>query len=116
MSSSFYHLYYTDILALLVVVEACNWDLKRVNGGKYGPIYALGFLVFGLGALLCRQTNIFWVSVFLGGLQVVRTVIQSAKPCRSSDISSIVKGGFSGEIYDPLVAEASLEGMFLLSS
>ncbi|CAI7676889.1 unnamed protein product, partial [Penicillium pancosmium] len=105
-------LYYTDILALLVVIEAYNWDLKRVNGGKYGPIYALGFLVFGLAALVCRQTNIFWVSVFLGGLQVVRTVRQSAKICKSSNISAVVKGGFQNEVYDPLVAEASLEDYF----
>ncbi|KAJ5599308.1 Dol-P-Glc:Glc(2)Man(9)GlcNAc(2)-PP-Dol alpha-1-2-glucosyltransferase [Penicillium hetheringtonii] len=96
----------------LVVVEAYNWDLKRVNGGKYGPIYALGFLFFGLVALVCRQTNIFWVSVFLGGLQVVRTVRQSSKPCKSSDISSVVKGGFQNQVYDPLVAEASLEDYF----
>ncbi|KAJ5112528.1 Dol-P-Glc:Glc(2)Man(9)GlcNAc(2)-PP-Dol alpha-1-2-glucosyltransferase [Penicillium argentinense] len=105
-------LYYTDILALLAVVEAYNWDLKRVNGGKYGPVYALGFLVFALAALGCRQTNIFWVAVFLGGMQLVRTVRSSRKATRSTDIWSIAKGGFGNEIYDPFVATASLEDYF----
>lgn len=104
-------LYYTDILALLAVVEAYNWDLKRVSGGRYNFLPTLGFVVFGLAALVCRQTNIFWVSVFLGGLQVVRKIRQSSKVCRSSDISAIVKCGLQNEIYDPLVSEASLQGI-----
>ncbi|KAJ5666854.1 Dol-P-Glc:Glc(2)Man(9)GlcNAc(2)-PP-Dol alpha-1-2-glucosyltransferase [Penicillium macrosclerotiorum] len=102
-------LYYTDILALLVVVEAYNWDLKRASGGRYAILYSLGFLAFGLLALVCRQTNIFWVSAFLGGLQVVRRVRHSSKACDSSDYSAIVKRGLQNEIYDPLVSEASLE-------
>ena len=104
-------LYYTDILALLAVVEAYNWDLKRVSGGPYNFLPTLGFVVFGLAALVCRQTNIFWVSIFLGGLQVTRKIRQSSKVCRSSDISAIVKGGLQNEIYDPLVSEASLQGI-----
>ncbi|GLI81539.1 glucosyltransferase [Penicillium ochrochloron] len=102
-------LYYTDILALLAVVEAYNWDLKRASGDGYFFFSTLGFLVFGLAALVCRQTNIFWVSVFLGGLQVVRKIRKSAKVCESSEFSAIVKGGLQNEIYDPLVSEASLQ-------
>lgn len=106
-------LYYTDILALLVVVEAYNWDMKRASrGGGYFILSTLGFLVFGLAALVCRQTNIFWVSVFLGGLQVVRKIHQSSKPCESSEISKILMRGFHNEVYDPLVSEASLAGIF----
>ncbi|OKO96420.1 Dol-P-Glc:Glc(2)Man(9)GlcNAc(2)-PP-Dol alpha-1,2-glucosyltransferase [Penicillium subrubescens] len=104
-------LYYTDILALLAVVEAYNWDLKRASGDGYIFFSTLGFLVFGLAALVCRQTNIFWVSVFLGGLQIVRKIQKSAKVCESSDFTAIVKGGLQNEIYDPLVSEASLQGM-----
>lgn len=105
-------LYYTDILALLAVVEAYNWDLKRGSGSRgRSLLFSLGFLAFGLAALVCRQTNIFWVSVFLGGLQVVRQVRKSSKPCKSSEVSAIVQRGFGNEIYDPLVSEASLAGM-----
>ncbi|KAJ5569656.1 Dol-P-Glc:Glc(2)Man(9)GlcNAc(2)-PP-Dol alpha-1-2-glucosyltransferase [Penicillium hispanicum] len=102
-------LYYTDILALLVVVEAYNWDLKRASRSGYAFLSTLGFLVFGLAALVCRQTNIFWVSVFLGGLQVVRKIRQSSKLCEPSGYSSIVKCGLQNELYDPLVSQASLD-------
>lgn len=105
-------LYYTDILALLAVVEAYNWDLKRASeSGGRTLLLTLGFLAFGLAALVCRQTNIFWVSVFLGGLQVVRRIRQSSKPCKSTGFSTIVTRGFKNEVYDPLVSEASLAGM-----
>jgi alpha-1,2-glucosyltransferase len=107
-------LYYTDILALLVVVEAYNWDLKRASGGI---LSTLGFLVFGLAALVCRQTNIFWVSVFLGGLQVVRKIRTSSSTCSSSKVSKIVKQGLQqNELYDPLVSEATLAGKLIRSS
>ncbi|KAJ5465444.1 CAZyme family GT59 [Penicillium desertorum] len=116
-------LYYTDVLALLIVVEAYNWDLKRDTerhqkgdsgkGKKKEPgndiLETLGFLAFALAALVFRQTNIFWVSVFLGGLQVVRKIRRSATPCMSSKASTIVKQGLQNEVYDPLVSEASLE-------
>lgn len=109
-------LYYTDILALLVVVEAYNWDLKRQVGSvSRSLLNTLGFVAFGLAALVCRQTNIFWVSVFLCGLQVVRKIRQTSKPCGSSELSAIVTKGFQNEVYDPLVSEASLAGMFLLA-
>jgi alpha-1,2-glucosyltransferase len=120
-------LYYTDVLALLVVVEAYNWDLKRDterhqkgDSGKgkkkepgNGILDTLGFLAFALAALVFRQTNIFWVSVFLGGLQVVRKIRRSATPCMSSKASTIVKQGLQNEVYDPLVSEASLEGKLI---
>ncbi|KAJ5273202.1 Dol-P-Glc:Glc(2)Man(9)GlcNAc(2)-PP-Dol alpha-1-2-glucosyltransferase [Penicillium angulare] len=106
-------LYYTDILALLVVIEAYNWDLKRSDAkGAKGLLSTLMFLVCGLAALACRQTNIFWVSAFLGGLQVVRKIRLSCEPSKSSDLCSIVKGGFKNQIYDPLVSDASLEDYF----
>lgn len=107
-------LYYTDILALLAVVEAYNWSLKWSSENGYSVLNMLGFLAFGLAALVCRQTNIFWVSVFLGGLQVVRQIRSSAKTCESSDFSAIVKRGFQNEVYDPYVSEAFLEGMRVL--
>lgn len=105
-------LYYTDILALLAVVEAYNWDRKRTSGKGYRVLYTLGFLIFGLAALVCRQTNIFWVAVFLGGLQVVRKIRTSSKTCEPSEVPSIVKRGLQGEVYDPLVSDASLSGMW----
>ncbi|CAL5869684.1 uncharacterized protein PFLUO_LOCUS3914 [Penicillium psychrofluorescens] len=108
----FSSLYYTDILALLVVVEAYNWDLKRSAEKGYAVLQTLVFVFVGLAALVCRQTNIFWVSVFLGGLQVVRKIRQSSKTCEESGLSDIVARGLQNEVYDPLVSEASLTDYF----
>jgi alpha-1,2-glucosyltransferase len=114
-------LYYTDVLALLVVVEAYIWDIKRTesSGGKktwsdalsgHVSLQSLVFLVLGLIALVFRQTNIFWVSVFMGGLQVVRTLRQNTTACKYSDPVQIIMKSFQGELYDPLIEEASFLG------
>lgn len=104
-------LYYTDALALLVVIEAYNWDIKRVSVRNESSVAGtLVFLLFGLAALVFRQTNIFWVSVFLGGLRAVRTVRHSSRDCESSDLKEIASRSSKREIYDPPVKEASAAG------
>lgn len=108
-------LYYTDILALLVVVEAYNWDLKRVSSKGIAAVETLMFLLVGLAALAFRQTNIFWVSVFMGGLQVVRSLRGSTKMCESSSFAGIAKGGLQNQLYDPPVSEASFAGAYICS-
>ncbi|KAE8353959.1 phospholipase D/nuclease [Aspergillus coremiiformis] len=104
-------LYYTDILALLVVIEAYNWDLKR-SAPNASASQTLVFVLLGVSALSFRQTNIFWVAVFFGGLQVIRTLRKSSKTCQSTDVADIAKGGFKNELYDPHVSEASLADYF----
>lgn len=103
-------LYYTDILALLLVVEAYNWELKRASTKSFASRPSLVFLVFGLLALVFRQTNIFWVSVFFGGLRVVRTLQDTPTACQSSEWADVAKKGFQNELYDPFVFEASIGG------
>lgn len=103
-------LYYTDILALLLVVEAYNWELKRATTKSSASRSSLIFIGFGLLALVFRQTNIFWVSVFFGGLQVVRTLRQSSNACSSSGLADIASKGLQNELYDPFVSEASIAG------
>jgi alpha-1,2-glucosyltransferase len=114
-------LYYTDILALLAVVEAYIWDVNRSErtGTKKSWFAALsanvslqstGFLVVGLAALVVRQTNIFWVAVFMGGLQAVRTLRQNTTACKDQDPAQIVMKSFQGQLYDPLVEDASFLG------
>ncbi|RAK99165.1 phospholipase D/nuclease [Aspergillus ibericus CBS 121593] len=104
-------LYYTDILALLVVIEAYNWDLKR-SQGAFAPLQTLVFIVLGLVALAFRQTNIFWVAIFLGGLQVVRRLRLSSKRCESSGFADVAKAGWMNELYDPFVSEATIADYF----
>ncbi|KAL4818941.1 tyrosyl-DNA phosphodiesterase-domain-containing protein [Aspergillus spinulosporus] len=104
-------LYYTDVLALLVVVEAYNWDLSRGRSNMAMLEMAM-FLVLGVVALLFRQTNIFWVSVFFGGLQVVRKLRRVTKSCESSNMADILAAGSRNELYDPMVLDASLVDYF----
>lgn len=100
-------LYYTDVLALLVVIEAYNWDLKRNSENRFASV---GFLALGLAALAFRQTNVFWVAVFLGGLQAVRMLRQSSNACESFGTLEIWKKGLQNELYDPFVSTASAAG------
>lgn len=115
-------LYYTDLLAMLVVIEAYIWDTRRSDssGTKrtvgdalrgHVSLQTLAFLAIGCIALVLRQTNIFWASVFMGGLEVVRTLRQNSKSCEQTGLLEIITKSFQArELYDPLVAEASLFG------
>ncbi|EED20613.1 glucosyltransferase (Die2), putative [Talaromyces stipitatus ATCC 10500] len=116
-------LYYTDILALIVVIQAYIWDTERSdsNGQKKTAVDAirghvslktLAFVGIGCIALVFRQTNIFWVSVFMGGLQAVRTIRQNTKPCAVTGAVNIVRKSFQAQLYDPLVSEASFIDYF----
>lgn len=102
-------LYYTDVLALLLVIEAYNWDLRRTRS-RTAPLETIAFLAFGIVALAFRQTNIFWVSVFFGGLQVVRKLRRVTNTCESTDVAGIVRAGSKNELYDPIVLDASFSG------
>ncbi|EZG17793.1 hypothetical protein H107_03617 [Trichophyton rubrum CBS 202.88] len=115
-------LYYTDLAALLVVLEACNVDLERssfvdghgaVKGSLRMTLKYLSLVVLGLAALVFRQTNIFWVAVFLGGLQVVNTLRSRSTECRCSDIQRIARGSWElKQLYDPPAAAAYIEDYF----
>ncbi|KAJ0417122.1 alpha-1,2 glucosyltransferase alg10 [Aspergillus carlsbadensis] len=105
-------LYYTDILALLVVIEAYNWDLGRSMRPRGSVLETIVFVAFGVAALAFRQTNIFWVAVFFGGLQVVRRLRRATRTCGSAALADIVQAGSKNELYDPLVLDASLADYF----
>ena len=88
-------LYYTDLLsALTVVVTYVFWSASQRSGDSRALYQALHF-VSGLAALATRQTNVFWVAVYLGGLQVVKTVKREAGITR---------------VHDPPMSEAFFEG------
>ncbi|KAL2384752.1 hypothetical protein RJZ90_001764 [Blastomyces dermatitidis] len=113
-------LYYTDLAALLIVVEVYICDLSR-NRGRDTQLRPdeevntllgrnIRFLIFGLLALMFRQTNIFWVAVFLGGLHVVETLHRATSDCQSTGVVRIVQGSWElHQLYDPPVIEASFE-------
>lgn len=79
----------------------------------------------GIVSLWMRQTNIFWVAVFMGGLEVVRTIEtnQTTKPgadlvpYRWKDICVFYFKRYSrGQIHDLPLKDAGLHGWYLSST
>ncbi|KAM3536278.1 hypothetical protein MY4038_000436 [Beauveria bassiana] len=67
-------LYYTDVLSTGVVLAAFVNHLSRV-GVVHSSVWSdLVTIVLGAAALCMRQTNVFWIVVFLGGLEAVHAV------------------------------------------
>ena len=68
-------LYYTDVYATLAVLLAYRNHLYRVSCSAAAPVWTdAATVLLGLAALAFRQTNIFWVVVYMGGLEAVHAV------------------------------------------
>ncbi|OAQ98586.1 hypothetical protein LLEC1_08038 [Akanthomyces lecanii] len=67
-------LYYTDVLSTGVVLAAFANHLSRVGVDRSSVLSDVGTVLLGVAALGMRQTNVFWVVVFMGGLEVVHAV------------------------------------------
>lgn len=91
-------LYYTDVLALLMVLYHFGEEFGSIGSDTPRALSLLILLPTALFALLVRQTNIFWVAVFCGGLQVVRT------------IQLTTDNGQSWMTWDPPASTAALNG------
>ncbi|KAI5302799.1 glucosyltransferase [Ascosphaera pollenicola] len=100
-------LYYTDLAALLFVLEAYWQDLK--NGSTTTAWGSLKLIAGGLISLCFRQTNIIWIVGFIGGLKALRVLHASTTACRSSETSRVVKGSWRlQQLYDPSARSASI--------
>ena len=100
-------LYYTDIWSVCFVLAAYRYQRRSSRQtGPPRPWNALSVIVTGLLALLMRQTNIFWLSVFLPGLQAVDCLKNSTKaPFQTRNRQTL-----SQHIHDVPVSQACLEG------
>lgn len=109
--------YYTDVFSTLVVLVA-HWNhLERVsmraNSWKSDTLV----VILGVSSLVMRQTNVFWVVVFMGGLEAVHAV-KSIRPPPTSpgqfDRETMVKFYLwrysQGEVHDPPLNKAGFEG------
>ena len=113
----FYGLYYTDILSVRSVLIVCYYHLDHRKGSSIAAA--------GLISLAFRQTNVFWVAIYIGGLQLQRVLprrIELNHPpnynmwlqdnSSGSSFWAIVKRSWvSGRVYDPAMSDASTEGM-----
>ena len=102
----FYALFYTDVWSGVSVLLAYRCYLARSGPGAV--------VVVGLLSLLFRQTNIFWVSIFVGGLTFCDTICigeDGSKFPHKPTIRDIIKPKkLHASAYDPLISEAFLEG------
>ncbi|KAF3767200.1 family 59 glycosyltransferase [Cryphonectria parasitica EP155] len=113
-------LYYTDVFSTFVVLLAYQNHLARVSTGPISPWSDALVVLLGVGALFMRQTNVFWVVVFMGGLEAVHKVKLLRPPPTSfghSDRETRLKFFLwrysQGEVHDPPLNEAGLEDVFL---
>ncbi|CAK7212860.1 glucosyltransferase [Sporothrix bragantina] len=92
-------LYYTDVYSTLAVLLAYRLHLFRISVPALEPLPAwsdLLALVVGFATLAMRQTNIFWVVVYLGGLEVV----QAAKAVRQQPANKAALLAAKDETFD----------------
>lgn len=114
-------LYYTDIVSALVVLVSYQNHLKRLSrDGESGLANSLWTVLLGVAALFMRQTNVFWVVVYMGGLEAVHAV-RSLKPTsvetrQFTTLASLVRfysWRYSiGDIHDPPLSLARNIGEF----
>jgi alpha-1,2-glucosyltransferase len=91
-------LYYTDLFSTVLVLATCvAWSSGSRGHGTTKVLCEGLHLVFGLLALSVRQTNIFWVGVFLGVLQLVESVRKRAGVHKVHD-PPISEGFFEGTL------------------
>ena len=118
-------LYYTDILSAFAVVEVYGWYVyfgsekepggylsSKLSAGARSVTCKIAILLFGLFAMLCRQTNVFWVAVFLGGLQAVRTLTTCTHSGPSIAARKRPISANLNVVFDPPVQDAAIEGMW----
>ncbi|RYP93700.1 hypothetical protein DL770_000231 [Monosporascus sp. CRB-9-2] len=73
-------MYYTDVISTFVVLAAYLNQLRRLGRGHTESFTQSALVVvLGVLALCMRQTNIFWVVVFMGGIEVVHR-LKSLRP------------------------------------
>lgn len=101
----FYGLYYTDVLSACSVLYAYKCYLRK----EYVKV-----IFAGLASLLFRQTNVFWSAVFLGGLELARTLPKGRPDVefpRRASYHDVILGSWKHRcVFDPLVVHASFEG------
>ncbi|EHL02977.1 putative Dol-P-Glc:Glc(2)Man(9)GlcNAc(2)-PP-Dol alpha-1,2-glucosyltransferase [Glarea lozoyensis 74030] len=112
-------LFYTDVLSTRFVLEVYRMFLIRKGVDKNSGEGLVMNYVIGIFALTMRQTNIFWVAIYLGGLEAVRAIKMNVVPEGNTEKSSgaepdplmteIRKWG-RGSIHDVALEDANLIG------
>ncbi|RCI10482.1 hypothetical protein L249_4457 [Ophiocordyceps polyrhachis-furcata BCC 54312] len=116
-------LYYTDVTSTAVVLAGYLNHLQRVSR-EHSPLRSdLLTIVLGLLALLMRQTNIFWVAIYMGGLEVVHAVkalspgseLPPVMGTKLQRFQHAVREYSIGHTYDPPLIEAWTHDILLMA-
>ena len=109
-------LYYTDVLSTFIVVKAYEHFLHERYPQPKSTRGIFTYLI-GVMALLMRQTNIFWVAVFMGGLELARAfhkviffVEGSVENPRKGRFNDFVMFFYRGAFHDPRLEQAGAFG------
>lgn len=111
-------LYYTDVLSTLAVLAAYSNHLDRVSRPRSSARSDILTLVLGIFSLTMRQTNVFWVVVYMGGLEAVHAVKSVAAHLPKHLIADSFKTALwryffnssLGDIHDPPVSRVWPDG------
>ena len=106
-------LYYTDVLSTLSVLVSYRLFLSTTQEPRASLLSKALVVLVAVLALLFRQTNVFWVSVFPAGLSVVQEL--KSLPSRTKTRvevggKTILKASHNVTLDDKKVSEAYLEG------
>lgn len=113
-------LYYTDVYSTVMVLAAYLNHLRRLSRDQSSVFSDLGVIVLGVLTLFMRQTNVFWVVVYMGGVEAVHA-IKTLRPERVdqpflfslSDQMKYYAWRYSiGDIHDPPLHMMWPDGMF----
>ena len=105
-------LYYTDVASTAVVLLSLKHSLDRMNEDKLSWKSDLKTIIWGVCALLMRQTNVFWVVVCFGAWEAVHAVkaakapqAEQMKDPGSEGVAATIKrhleGYSEGSVHDP---------------
>lgn len=123
----FSELYYTDVLSTTAVLLCYTWCQSRTAGlsGRRKPsVFSdLVTVVLGVAALAMRQTNVFWVVVYMGGMEAVHVVRNLGpqpveKPGFKTLVGMVKFYGWRysvGDVHDPPLSIAWPHGELLSS-
>ncbi|KAF4995818.1 hypothetical protein FGRMN_4880 [Fusarium graminum] len=74
-------LYYTDVASTAAVLATYLNHLKRIGRDSSSILSDITTICLGVFTLIFRQTNVFWVVVYMGGLEAVHA-IKTLRPGR----------------------------------
>ncbi|KAH6659089.1 DIE2/ALG10 family-domain-containing protein [Truncatella angustata] len=115
-------LYYTDVISTFVVLIAYLNHRRRLGQGNRGRsvVNDLYTVFLGVLALFMRQTNVFWVVVYMGGCEAVQAIkdlpVAFEKPSLdtwAAQAKFFVQKSSIGAIHDPVLQNAWPEDLLL---